>query len=528
VSDWRSVIARTGDRHNQLTGNNVSSGLFKAFIDTATGETQSGKFIYSGGERTIPLPMPFQSSTSWIRAIPEGATPVLAAYRSDLTGETVCLNYMIDSPKDILAAYETQLNIYRPLLPGEIEVNSRGGAQTFYSARPVLEQKAGAVRMWLSQDRVEAGFKAPTHVRYLHEHNSNKVGDEERFGVVKRPYNFLFDPLLLTPRNALSAALALSSTSFNYYDYPTPGTTTPAGVADIFSPRALATASNVSAAALSLVGKFKKRVFAKEYLKVITNPLFLLGSFNPVLIDIREGQVFDDKGLQTIASTGAFLRAKYQYFTPALDATTIEIDEVGNMSHSFSIGAFQGWNITIPTGPYKLKAFQDIGLISAANITTQSFLSTGISAVTNLTLSALTGFTEIQSTGISISSPTSSFAHTMTQGGEWKSGGNLKTTAVMNIDYLAGVNFTAKATAGKMVLFAPFIDIGAAPTEAMMLGTRTATWLKQLIAALQAAQPLGNLGAPVPLISDPAFATQLINLNLLIEPLKSTTIKVGP
>lgn len=529
MADWRSKIAQTGDRRNQLTGNNAKTGLFQAFIDTSTGESQSGKFVYAGGERTIPIPMPFQSSSSWIRAIPEGSTPVLAGYRSDLTGETVCLNYMLESPKDILAAYETQLNLYRPLLPGEIEINSRGGAQAHYAARPVLEQRAGSIRLWLNQDRVEAGIKAPTHVRYLHDQKSNSVGDEERFGVVKRPYNFLFDPLLLTPRNALSALLALSSTSYNFYDYPIPGATTPLGVADIFSPRGIAAAAAAATPALIAVGKFKQRPFAKEYLRVISNPLFPL-SLNSKLIDIREGQVFDDMGMQTISSTGAFLRASYKYFTPALDATTIEIDEVGNMSHQFSIGAYQGWNITIPTGPYKLFALQDIGMISAAgNISTNSTLSTGITALTDLNLMAVTGFTDFSSLGVSVTSPTASFSHTMSMDGSWTSlGGNLKTTAALNIDFLAGVNFTAKATTGKMTLFAPFIDIGAAPTEAMILGTRTAIWLTQLITALQAAAPIGNVGAPVPFSSDPALATTLATLSAQIEALKSVTIKVGP
>ena len=286
MSDWIRKERASLDRQDNKTGSGMatSGGCFQALIESTSGESQNANLTYSGGSRSIALPMPFESTNSWIRSIPASGCAALITYRRD-TGEPTFLRYLNDVPDKKLSSYQAGTNIYRPLLPGEHEVHSSGYAQSFYSQRGTLDQRGGVIRSWLSQDQVECGQKSPIHTRQLHQHLTSAMGDEERFGVVRRP-------MKLTPA---SAALLGSEYSSNFSTYPYPDFSLPGGVPAAFNiaSQAIATASAAIAAA---TGTFKIRPFAKEYLRVIKNPLSPLPPDS--LIDIREGQVFDDDGEQ--------------------------------------------------------------------------------------------------------------------------------------------------------------------------------------------------------------------------------------
>lgn len=505
MSDWIRRERASADRQNNKTGNNVSTsgGCFQALIESTSGENQNAKLTYSGGSRSIALPMPFESADSWIRSIPSSGSAALITYRRD-TGEPTFLRYLNDTPDKKIAMYSAGGNVYRPLLPGEHEIQSSGFAQTYYSQRSVLDQRAGVIRSWLSQDGAECGQRSPIHTRQLHEHRANEIGDEERFGVVRRPQKL----------NPMNAVLLGSAKSSNFSTYPYPDFSLPGGVPAAFSlfSQGIATASAVLAAA---TGTFKIRPFAKEYLRVIKNPLYPLPP--SVLIDIREGQVFDDEGKQVTGDSGAYLRAKHEYFTTLMDSTKCEIDELGNVSWNLSLAATNGWYTNIPFGAWKLDANLGIEMNTLTSITMSSTLSTSISATTNLDL-ASTLNTAI-STGLN-------FSHSTTGTHDVTSSMPMSFKTDMNMSSEAGMVYDIKAGA-QLNLNGPIVQIGSSPAEPCVMGQQLSTWLQNLCKvftdnALSFGN--GNMGAPVPL--NPSVTAAVSGLAAQIPLLTSKTITV--
>lgn len=591
MTDWRGHIVKAQRRTDDVTNQGSNQGLFAAVIEGATGVTQTGSFVYAGGKRDIALPMPYDSGSSWIRAIPESGSLVLAGYRADIQ-DPICINYFNPSPKKRLDDYAQGLSLYRPLQPGEIEINSVGGGQTFYAVRPVVEHKAGLVRSWLNQDTLEAGVKAPLHTRLLWEHESSPVvvpnpifdnilGDEERFGVVRRPKNIILNPELIigftqilntltkivTPTGADLAKIVLltkqltQTVSPNSFNYPFPGFTTPMGLA---ADTALTDAQKVAAAALTVTptdlgqGNFQPRVFAKEYLRVIKNPMYLpalqklaitdplyakIVGLNPQwavlgnekLIDIREGQVFTDFGTQARSLiTQAYLRASYKYYTPTgniLGVTKFDIDELGNVDWSLSTDAMRGWNVLIPTGGLQIKATGALG----TSLTTTSLSIQAINPIPNL------GAISVSSTGNLTITNGIGFSHTVTTSDHTTTiaAGNhsLIASGTSTINAALGVTLTSttkiEATSpGLISLSAPTISLTtpAVPTatDFMVLGLKLQAWLTTLTKALTAAAPFGNLGSPVLFSSDPKLAAALETLSASIADLTSKTFLMSP
>lgn len=505
--DWRRTDRNTTERTSQITGGGVqtSGGIFQGLIESSSGENQNAQLVYAGGSSSIPLPMPFESTDSWIRSIPISGSTALVAYRRD-TGEATFIRYLNDSPDKKIATYSSGGNVYKPLLPGEHEVHSSGYAQTYYGQRPVLEQRGGIIRSWLDQDRAECGQKAPIHTRQLHSHRTNDVGDEERFGVVRRPKK-------LNPANAI---LLGSTKSSNFYKYPYPDFSLPGGVPAAFSLLAEAVGA-ASELAASLTGTFKIRPFAKEYMRVIKNPLSPLPP--PTLLDIREGQVFDDDGKQVTGDSGAYLRAKYEYYTTIMDATKCEIDELGNVSWGLSIAATNGWNTSIPLGAWKLDAGLGIEMTTLTSISMSSTLDTSISAVTELSLNSSLN-TSI-STGLNFSHSTN---------------GTHDVSSMMPMSFKTDMNFTAEATmvfeakgGVQMNLNAPIVQIGSSPSEPTVMGTQLSTWLQNLCNVFTQTGATflgtGNMGAPVPM--NPALISAITSLAGQIPLLTSKTITVS-
>lgn len=611
MTDWRGHIVKAQRRTDDVTNQGSNQGLFAAFIEGATGVTQTGSFVYAGGKRDIALPMPYDSGSSWIRAIPESGSLVLAGYRADIQ-DPICINYFNPSPKKRLDDYAQGLSLYRPLQPGEIEINSVGGGQTFYAVRPVVEHKAGLVRSWLNQDSLEAGAKAPLHTRLLWEHRSaplvpvpdltgafmgttstgvpptfNILGDEERFGAVKRPAVNTNPVLKQTIATALAKKIAAATAtadvttasqlsilaaqlsiptalglSLNASSYPVPSFSVPlAGANEAFattvnSPLAIATAASAAAAAsvsgVNSQGSFLPRVFAKEYVRIIKNPLYFpdlqlnnkefLTAFpdptlaslqNAKLIDIREGQVFDDIGNQVLSSikTRNYLRASYKYFTPTPGVTKFDIDELGNVDWSLSTDALQGWHVLIPTGGLQIKATGILG----TSLTTTTLSIQAINPIPNLgaiSLSSTGNLTITNGIGFSHTVTTSDHTTTIAAGNH-----SLTASGTSTINAALGVTLTSttkvEATSpGLISLSAPTISLTtpAVPTatDFMVLGLKLQAWLTTLTKALTAASPIGNLGSPVLFSSDPKLAAALETLSTSIADLTSKTFLMSP
>lgn len=509
MGDWKRVERTSLDRQNNVTGNDVvgSGGIFQGLIESSSGENQNAQLTYAGGSSSMPLPMPFESSDSWIRSIPVSGSAALVAYRRD-TGEATFIRYLNDTPDKKISEYNAGVNVYKPLLPGEHEIHSSGLAQTYYGQRSVLDQRAGAIRSWLDQDRAECGQKSPIHTRQLHAHRTTEIGDEERFGVVRRPIKL----------NVVNALYLGETYSSNFQKYPYPDFSLPGGVPAAFSLLAEAVGT-ASEAASTLTGIFKIRPFAKEYLRVIKNPLYPLPP--TILIDIREGQVFDDEGKQVTGESGAYLRAKHEYFTTLMDSTKCEIDELGNVSWSLSLGATEGWKTSVPFGAWKLSANLGIDMSTLTSIVISSTLNTSISATTEMSISS--------TLDTSLSNLNYSNSSNMKHTSESKLDMALKSS--MNFTAEAGLIFEAKGGV-QMNLTAPIVQIGSSPAEPMVMGKQMVTWMKNLVDAFinnASSVGIGNLGAPVPL--NPGILALLMQLQTLVisdvvSPLTSKTITV--
>ncbi len=276
-----------------------------------------------GGRRILFNPQPHLGRTAWMRAAPEGGMGSLLITRSDTEEPEVLRWWHTDTTTrlslfrrnvDSLLAGSGELVVneaFRPLQSGEIDIVSRGGSQIFLGSRPHLDMRAGIMRLTLDQDETEISAKAPIHVRRGYQHSSNEIGDEERFGVVKRPDN--------------------GSTVDKFYPDPD-------GNRD-----------------------GDRNGFAKEYLMKLTNPQ---ASTPKILFDTRVGHVIDDSGIPyRLDDTGKKLRARSEYFTPAETSVLLQLDELGNFKIKHPVEATTGGKFILPTGSLVV----EIGLVKPAD-----------------------------------------------------------------------------------------------------------------------------------------------------------------
>jgi hypothetical protein len=292
--------------------------------------------------------------------------------------------------------------------------------------------------------------------------------------------------------------------------YPYPNFSLPGGIPNPYSTTAQVVAT-ASEAASALTGTFKIRPFAKEYLRIIKNPIYPLPPIK-TLIDIREGQVFDDDGVQVKGGQGAYLRAKHEYFTSWGDATKCEIDELGSVSWSLSTSLATGmanWTTSVPGGSWKLDANFGIDMSTPQAITTSSLLSTTITANKDLVLESTFGNTDI-TTGFN-------FSHSTDGTYESTSSFNMSFSTDMNYSAEAGKMWEGKAGV-QMNLNAPKVQIGSNPKEPMVMGVQLVTWLNTLVDTFvknASCIGMGNMGAPVPL--NPTVLTALQQLQTTVS-----------
>lgn len=137
------------------------------------------------GEVSISLSHPFLSSNSWIRAIPETNASVWLHARQD-NRRVGMLGYINDTIANRLTDFKTGSGVYRSLKQGEIEINSYGVSGLYARRDGTLELRGGLVYGELSHPRLESWMRAPLHTRRLHLNQDSAIGDEERYGAVRR------------------------------------------------------------------------------------------------------------------------------------------------------------------------------------------------------------------------------------------------------------------------------------------------------------------------------------------------------
>lgn len=137
------------------------------------------------GEVNIPLSHPFISPNSWIRAIPEVNASVWLHQRYD-NRRLGMLGYTNDVLANRIESFRGGTGVYRQLKPGEIEINSYGVSGAYFGKDGTLAFRGGLVYGEYSHPRLEHWVRSPLHTRRLNLNVDNHIGDEERYGVVRR------------------------------------------------------------------------------------------------------------------------------------------------------------------------------------------------------------------------------------------------------------------------------------------------------------------------------------------------------
>lgn len=302
---------------------------FLALVLGSNPNTEKVQVQHFGGVFQYATRHPYVGLSSWIRVSPEKGGGVFMQRRDDIKN-TEIVGYAVETPTPVsvharIQSYYEKAEAYRPLQPGEIEISSPGLAQTFYSSRAQRDTRAGILKGWKDQDRLEDANKSPIHRRMGYQHQSNTIKDEERFGVVARPDGYI-------KRDYIK----------------------------------------------------KDGEFAKEYLRQLS----FEGTPN-ILTDFREGHVIDDQGNEISSSvTGKNLRARGRWFNNSSEATVAEIDEDGNLAITLPQGASEGAVIKIPAGNFKVSLGGEADIRSRGNLKIQTDLNAIIQAAVKATIKA--------------------------------------------------------------------------------------------------------------------------------------------
>lgn len=183
-------------RSQQKLFNNLKGSFgtpFLGVIKDVNNESETLNVVHGTGiNKHLKVMHPYIGANHWHRVAPDAGQKVVLQVRpSSKEPEVVAYSQSNDSsdvtPATRIQAYDEAKDTYRPLQGGEQEIVSSGFAQVFLARRAVMDQRAGYVRNWLDQDKLEAGARAVVHTRQLHLHKPNDLGDEERIGAVVRP-----------------------------------------------------------------------------------------------------------------------------------------------------------------------------------------------------------------------------------------------------------------------------------------------------------------------------------------------------
>lgn len=138
--------------------------------------------------RLFPIPHPFVSIGAWIRAMPQEGTQYLTVTRSDSNTPQMTGTFYDDSSSR-LNRYRSGIGMYRPLLPGEIEMHSIGQSQVYLTRRSILNTRAGIIERTSNQDELKTFDRAPIHHKTFFLNKSGTLGDEHKVGIVERYRN---------------------------------------------------------------------------------------------------------------------------------------------------------------------------------------------------------------------------------------------------------------------------------------------------------------------------------------------------
>lgn len=271
------------------------------FAQIKSVSSSSEEVVATGIPNKVTITHPFVSLTSWDRAIPEQGSTVSVVYNKE-AGLPLMTMYRNVSPSDKVSKYNSGNSLYKELSQGELDRMSKGMANTFHANRPVKYSRAGLVEQVLNGDEMTLFERSPTFVWQLHQHEVATLNDEMRLGVVRR-YKNSVDKVLI--KNSVKEG----------------------GIG-----------------------------FAKEHSLVLVNKL-------GKLIDRREGNVCDDKGLfDTHPTTGNNLRYKEYIYTLLQNKYSKIIDLCGNCKIEYPTEAVYGLDVDIPMGRFVANVGRDVNV----------------------------------------------------------------------------------------------------------------------------------------------------------------------
>lgn len=293
--------SRMKEQQSRKTGG--MAGPYNGRIYNINPQTERANVDFYAGAKSgkgINVLHPYLGINSWIRVMPDEGTGVLLHNRADSKDPEIERYYMPDTGRRV-NAFSSASEPYRMLQPGEIEVSSKGLSQIFLARRGCIDIRAGAIRQWMDQDKTEFGVKSPTSKFLGYQNVSDQIGDEHRWGVVKRPINSIYEQYVKYNGN-----------------------------------------------------------FAKENSDI----LLFEGSPN-ILYDKREGHVVNNSGdFVKSGTTGNNLRLKHIFYTINGEALIKEIDELGNMTLTLpSSDASDGLTLIVPAGNIRMQCEKDFSRV---------------------------------------------------------------------------------------------------------------------------------------------------------------------
>lgn len=328
------------------------------------------------GSGNSQISHPFVSGESWFRGMPSVGTRCTVSFNKSMNRyEFVSYTQTSEQATNRITKYKKKKSLYRPLQEGEFELMSSGTVNEFFGSRPVKTGRAGPVTWSYDGDKLEATTTAPTTIIRGHRNQRDRIGNEIRFGAIKRPTG------ASTELYALTAPFSMPS-------------------ADLYT-------------------------YAYEYLVALSN------DNDAPLLDFRAGEVYDDSltpGIPFAApalgkKTSLPLRARYKYHVtvepgglPMPDMYTgIEIDNLGNVDVQLAETAVLGYSMSVPLGAIDVSSGLEGKFVSKlamkiastlAGVVVSSLLDTKISSGTAMNIEAGTSLSAKSTADMKISAGT--------------------------------------------------------------------------------------------------------------------------